>query len=275
MTEPAALRIDDVHWAPGGKPVLRGVSLTVEPGEVVGLLGPNGSGKSSLLRCAYRRQRPDRGAVHLDGADIWRTPAMRVARRVAAVTQDAPADLENHVEQIVALGRTPYLGALGRLTAGERSLIGAAMARCEVAHLAGRSYASLSGGERQRVQLARALVQEPGLLILDEPTNHLDLRHQVELLGLIGELGVTVVAALHDLQLAAAACDRLVVLHDGHLVAEGDPREIVTERLLAEVYGVAAEVSRGGDGLPRLSLPLPPKRGEGGRAACRDEAASA
>ncbi|MEU8385718.1 ABC transporter ATP-binding protein [Streptosporangium sp. NPDC048865] len=257
MTEPAALRVEDVHWAPGGEPVLRGVSLTVEPGEVVGLIGPNGSGKSSLLRCAYRRQRPDRGVVLLDGADVWATPATRVARRVAAVTQDSPADLENQVEQIVALGRVPHLGALGRLSGREKELIGSAMARCEVSHLARRVYASLSGGERQRVQLARALVQEPGLLVLDEPTNHLDLRHQVELLGLVGGLGVTVVAALHDLQLAAAACDRLAVLHEGRLVVAGPSREVVTERLLAEVYRVTAEVSRGADGLPRLSLPLP------------------
>ncbi|WP_436763130.1 ABC transporter ATP-binding protein [Streptosporangium sp. V21-05] len=267
MTDPAALRVENVHWAPGGKPILRGISLTVEPGEIVGLIGPNGSGKSSLLRCAYRRQRPDRGVVRLDGADVWATPAMRVARRVAAVTQDSPADLENQVEQIVALGRIPYLGALGRLSDREKELIASAMTRCEVSHLARRVYASLSGGERQRVQLARALVQEPGLLILDEPTNHLDLRHQVELLALIGELGVTVVAALHDLQLAAAACDRLVVLHDGQLVAAGAPQEIVTEQLLAEVYRVTAEVSRGADGLPRLSLPLPTKATQPSKSA--------
>ncbi|SDH11956.1 iron complex transport system ATP-binding protein [Sinosporangium album] len=260
MTDPAALRIEDVHWAPGGRPVLRGVGLTVEPGEIVGLLGPNGSGKSSLLRCVYRRQRPDRGTVRVDGADVWAVPALRVARRVAAVTQESPADLENHVEQIVALGRTPYLGALGRLTARERELIGSAMARCDIAHLARRAYASLSGGERRRVQLARAFVQEPGLLVLDEPTNHLDLRHQVQLLRVIGDLGVTVIAALHDLQLAAAACDRLVVLHDGRLVAEGPPREVVTQRLLDEVYGVAADVGPGPDGLPRVGLRLPARR---------------
>ncbi|GAA5044722.1 iron complex transport system ATP-binding protein [Thermocatellispora tengchongensis] len=246
------LEVENVSWLG----VLRGVSLTALPGEVVGLIGPNGSGKSSLLRCVYRRIRPDDGRVLLDGADVWRTPAREVARQVAVVAQDTPADLDETVEHVVALGRIPHLGALGRLSAAEVALIAETMERCDVAALARRPVATLSGGERQRVQLARALVQRPRLLVLDEPTNHLDLRHQVELLRLIRTLGVTVVVTLHDLQLAAAACDRLVVLDAGRVVADGSAAEVVTEKLLREVYQVHAEVAPGADGLPRLFLPL-------------------
>ncbi|MEU4539545.1 ABC transporter ATP-binding protein [Streptosporangium sp. NPDC023825] len=244
--------IRDVSWLH----VLHDVSLTAGSGEVTGLIGPNGSGKSSLLRCVYRRIRPDRGRVLIDGADVWRTPPRQVARQIAVVTQDAPADLDDGVEQIVALGRIPHLGALGRLSAAERALIAETMERCDVSALAHRPFATLSGGERQRVHLARALVQQPRLLILDEPTNHLDLRHQVDLLRLVRTLGVTVLVTLHDLQLAAAACDRLVVLDGGRIVADGPVTEVITTDLLRAVYRVEAEVGHGREGLPRVFLPL-------------------
>ncbi|WP_449064718.1 ABC transporter ATP-binding protein [Planomonospora algeriensis] len=244
--------VQDVSWLH----VLHDVSLTTGSGEVTGLIGPNGSGKSSLLRCVYRRIRPDRGRVLIDGADVWQTPARDVARQVAVVTQDTPADLDDSVEQIVALGRIPHLGALGRLATAERSLIAETMERCDITALAHRPFATLSGGERQRVHLARALVQQPRLLILDEPTNHLDLRHQVDLLRLVRTLGITVLVTLHDLQLAAAACDRLVVLDDGRLVTDGPVNEVITADLLRVVYRVEAEVDRGHDGLPRVFLPL-------------------
>ncbi|RFS83333.1 ABC transporter ATP-binding protein [Actinomadura spongiicola] len=250
---PVSVEIDDLAWAPAR---LSDITLHVPPGQIVGLLGPNGSGKSSLLRCVYRSLRPDTGTVRVDGADVWRTPARAVARKVAVLTQDAPADLENSVEQIVALGRIPHQGPLGGLSVAERVLIADAMRRCDIADLAHRSMATLSGGERQRVQLARALVQEPRLLILDEPTNHLDLHHQVELLRLLRSLGVTALIALHDLQLAAAACHRLVVLDQGRVVADGAPADVVTADLLRTVYQVDADITLGPDGLPRIAVHL-------------------
>lgn len=237
--------------------MLEGVSLTVDPGEVVGLPGPNGSGKSSLLRCVYRAVRPDTGRVLLDGEDVRSSRPRAVARSVAVLTQDVPADLEHSARQVVALGRIPRLGALGRLTRADEKLVDGALETCQLTALAGRSTATLSGGERQRVQLARALVQQPRLLLLDEPTNHLDPRHQVELLRTALGLGVTVVAALHDLQFAAAVCDRLAVLHRGRLAAEGPPAAVVTRSLLADVYQVDADVTPGADGLPRVSLRIP------------------
>ncbi|GIH94679.1 ABC transporter ATP-binding protein [Planobispora siamensis] len=261
--------VQGVHWLH----VLRDVSLTAGSGRVTGLIGPNGSGKSSLLRCVYRRIRPDRGRVLIDGADVWRTPAREVARQVAVVAQDTPADLDDSVEHVVALGRIPHLGALGRLSAAERELVAEAMEMCEITGLARRPFATLSGGERQRVQLARALVQQPRLLILDEPTNHLDPRHQVDLLRLVRALGVTVLVTLHDLQLAAAACDRLVVLDGGAVVADGPVARVVTEDLLRAVYRVEAEVGHGSDGLPRIFLPLRRPGGTAPAVAARGGAA--
>ncbi|MFD0899266.1 ABC transporter ATP-binding protein [Actinomadura sediminis] len=250
---PVAVEIDGLSWAPAG---LADIALHVPPGQIVGLLGPNGSGKSSLLRCVYRSLRPDAGTVRIDGADVWRTPARAVARQVAVLTQDAPADLENTVEQIVALGRVPHQGPFGALSPAERRLVADAMGRCGIAHLAHRSMTTLSGGERQRVQLARALVQEPRLLVLDEPTNHLDLRHRVDLLRLVRGLGVTALIALHDLQLAAAACHRLVVLDHGRIVADGTPADVVTVELLRDVYHVDASVAPGPGGLLTIAVRL-------------------
>jgi iron complex transport system ATP-binding protein len=243
-----------LRWAPGGRTVLDGIDLKVEPGEVLGLLGPNGSGKSSLLRCVYRRHRPDSGAVLLDGTDVWSQPARYVAGQVAVVTQDMPADLEHTVAELVSLGRIPHQRALAGTTAADDDVIAEAMTRCGVTGLARRTVATLSGGERQRVQLARALAQRPRLLVLDEPTNHLDLRHQVEALELVGSLGVTVLVALHDLDLAAAACDRLVVLDAGRVAAAGPPAAVITDTLLSTVYRVRARVHHDPDGLPRVAL---------------------
>ncbi|MDX6742419.1 ABC transporter ATP-binding protein [Actinocorallia sp. A-T 12471] len=252
--KPAGIRLDAVCWAPAG---LRDVSFDVAPGEVVGLLGPNGSGKSSLLRCVYRRVRPDSGAVLLDGTDVWRVPAREAARHVAAVTQDAPADPDTTAEQTVALGRLPYLGALGRMSRDDRRVVHDAMERCDVGALARRRMATLSGGERQRVNLARALAQRPRLLVLDEPTNHLDLHHQVALFGLLAVLDTTVLIALHDLRLAAAACDRVAVLRDGVLAAEGPPGTVLTPALLADVYRVTADVATTPSGALSIDLPIP------------------
>ncbi|MDS1270663.1 ABC transporter ATP-binding protein [Lipingzhangella sp. LS1_29] len=254
LPDPAAVDIQGLTWHPGGAQVLSDVDLRVEPGQVVGLLGPNGSGKSSLLRCVYRRHRPHAGRVLVDGADVWASRAPDVARAVAVVTQDAPADMEHTAVQLVAMGRIPHLGPLGRLSATDEDIIAAAVHACGIEALLDRPASTLSGGERQRVQLARALVQQPRVLVLDEPTNHLDLRHQVELVHIGLRCGATVIVALHDLQFAAAACDHLVVLHRGEVALHGTPHEVVTADTLNRVYEVKADVAPGPDGLPKVSL---------------------
>ncbi|SOD62969.1 iron complex transport system ATP-binding protein [Streptomyces zhaozhouensis] len=236
------LRLDGLSVEAGGRALVRALSLTVGAGEVVGLVGPNGSGKSTALRCVYRALRPTGGTVWLDGRDLADMPLRESARGVAALSQESGTELDFTVEEIVALGRTPHLRGNQPLSARERALCREAMRRLDVLHLADRGVLTLSGGERQRVLAARALVQEAGLLVLDEPTNHLDIRHQVALLGLLRDPGLTVLVVLHDLNLAAAVCDRIAVLEAGALVAVGTPREVVTEELVAGVFGVAATV---------------------------------
>ncbi|WP_422771432.1 ABC transporter ATP-binding protein [Plantactinospora sp. WMMC1484] len=236
------LRLDAVTVAVDGHLLVRDLSLTVDRGQTVGLVGPNGSGKSTALRCVYRALRPSRGVVCVGGDDLATVPRRRSARSIAALTQDGGSELDFTVAEVVALGRAPHLRGNRPLSGRERELCDHAMERLDVAHLADRGVLSLSGGERQRVLVARALVQEPEILVLDEPTNHLDIRHQIELLSLLKGTSLTVLVVLHDLNLAAATCDRIGVLSGGRLVAAGTPAEVVTADLVRDVFGVAATV---------------------------------
>ncbi|MEE1927182.1 ABC transporter ATP-binding protein [Streptomyces sp. TRM 70351] len=238
----AELVVDGVVLTAGARRLVEDVSLTARPGEVIGLVGPNGSGKSSLLRAVYRVLRPAAGQVRVDGADTWSLPARRLARTVAAVVQETGADIDLTVREVVAMGRTPHKRLLSGDTAEDAAVIASALTAVDAVGLADRSFGLLSGGERQRVLIARALAQRPALLVLDEPTNHLDIRHQLDVLGALRRLTATVLVALHDLNLAAYYCDRLYVLCEGRVTASGPPAEILTPRLLAEVYGVASEV---------------------------------
>ncbi|MCX2968380.1 MULTISPECIES: ABC transporter ATP-binding protein [Streptomyces] len=239
----AELDVEGVTLRAGARHLVRDVSLTARPGEVVGLVGPNGSGKSSLLRAVYRVLRPDAGRVRVDGANAWSLPVRRLARTLAAVVQDPGAGFDLSVRDVVAMGRTPHKRLLDGDTEEDGRLIADALAAVDATELADRPFDRLSGGERQRVLIARALAQQPTLLVLDEPTNHLDVRHQLEVLGTLRSLPATVLVALHDLNLAAYYCDRLYVLRDGEVTARGTPREVLTPALLAAVYGVASEVA--------------------------------
>ncbi|GAA1336279.1 ABC transporter ATP-binding protein [Saccharothrix algeriensis] len=222
--------------------ILRGITLRAGAGEVHGIVGPNGSGKSTTLRCVYRALRPAGGVVRVDGRDLHDLPVRDTARRLAALTQDSHVEFDFTVAEVVAMGRLPHQGAFERETAEDRQVCADALSRMDAAHLAGRSFLSLSGGERQRVLIARALAQQPGVLVLDEPTNHLDISHQLAVLALTRRLGVTVLAVLHDLNLAAAYCDHLHVLDRGRVVAGGKPAEVLTPEVLWEVFRVRAHV---------------------------------
>ncbi|MET9665024.1 ABC transporter ATP-binding protein [Streptomyces sp. NPDC006475] len=236
------LTLDGLSVVTDGRRLVRDLTLRVDSGRVVGLVGPNGSGKSTALRCVYRALRPSTGTVWVGEDDLSRLAMRRSAQTVAAMTQDGAVDLDFTVEELVALGRTPHLQGNQALGRRERELCERAMDRLDIRHLARRGVLTLSGGERQRVLLARALVQEPKILVLDEPTNHLDVRHQVELLSLLRGSGLTVLIVLHDLNLAAAACDHIGVLSDGRLVTAGSPARVLTPELVDEVFGVEVSV---------------------------------
>jgi iron complex transport system ATP-binding protein len=247
--------VDDVTAVIDHQPIVSSASIELGDGEVVGLVGPNGSGKSTLLRCIYRALRPHGGAIELDGENVWTMPARVSAQRTAVLVQEPPTEFDFAVRDIVVMGRTPHLGLLDRPSEDDDRLVDAALARVHASALAHRSFVSLSGGEKQRVLLARALAQQPRLLILDEPTNHLDICHQLEVLELVRELKTTALAALHDLNLAAAYCDRLYVLSQGAIVAEGLPRDVLTSELLEAVFRVGAERSEHPvNGAPQLTF---------------------
>lgn len=256
-TVPARLHADGVGWGVAGARILADVALVAEPGATVGLLGPNGSGKSSLLRLLAGLARPDSGRVLLDGIALGAIPRRAVARRIAVVTQQAATDVEMSALEVVLLGRTPYRPRLAGLGATDLDLARRALAEAGLSGFEQRRWSSLSGGERQRVDLARALVQEPDLLLLDEPTNHLDIRHQLELLRFLAESASTVVVTLHDLNLAAEYCDRLVLLSGGRVVAAGTPVEVLTPSRIEQVYQVRTDVDTAADGRPRIRYRRP------------------
>ncbi|MFF0479176.1 ABC transporter ATP-binding protein [Streptomyces sp. NPDC004284] len=249
----AGLRAERVSRTAGGTLVLDGVSLALAPGTVTGLLGPNGSGKSTLLRLLAGVLAPDSGVVTLDGDPLDGLGRRTVARRLATVEQQADTQTDLTVADVVRLGRIPHRRAWTPPSAADETAVRTALERTGLTDRARQPWRTLSGGERQRVQIARALAQEPRELLLDEPTNHLDIQHQLDLLALVADLRLTAVVALHDLNLAAMYCDRLVVLARGRVVAGGPPEEVLTEELIAEVYGVRAAVTRPGpDGRPHI-----------------------
>lgn len=240
------LAAEGISFAYAGADVLTAVSARVSGGELVGVLGPNGSGKTTLVRCLLGYLHPHAGRVTLDGRDVARWARRDFARRVAAVPQEMPTDFPLRVDELVLLGRLPHLPAhgLGFESAADLAAAGAALAACGVAHLAARPIHQLSGGELRRVFIARALTQQAPVLLLDEPTSGLDLRHQLAILDLLrrqARAGIAVLAVLHDVNLAAAFCDRVVLLKDGHLAAEGPPNDALDPKILADVYGVDVE----------------------------------
>ncbi|MGQ9525594.1 MAG: heme ABC transporter ATP-binding protein [Armatimonadota bacterium] len=235
------LEVNGITVQFGASRVLDGVTFSVRKGEFVGIVGPNGSGKTTLIRTISRVLSPRVGTVMLGGEDVRRLTQTLLARRVAVVPQSAQVGFDFTVEELVLMGRAPHQGRLGLDTEKDREIARHAMARTRVLHLAERSAQSLSGGELQRVMLARALAQQPEVLLLDEPTSHLDMSFQVEVLEMVRALsrhdGITVIAVLHDLNLASCYCERLVLLKEGAVVAIGRPEDVLTADLIADVYG--------------------------------------
>ncbi|MDG4764925.1 ABC transporter ATP-binding protein [Solwaraspora sp. WMMD406] len=234
----------DLSWSVKGHRLLDNIEMAAHDGKIVGLLGPNGSGKSTLLRLLAGLRRPDTGLVRYDDTSLRGLSRRVLARRLAVVEQDVTAHNRVSVRQVVELGRTPFRGRFDGLTEHDQRIIDAALERADVADKQHQSWHTLSGGEKQRAQLARALAQEPREILLDEPTNHLDIRHQLELLDLLGSLEVTCVVALHDLNLAARYCDHVVVLDHGQVVAAGAPETVLTSDLIESVYGVTVLTDR-------------------------------
>jgi iron complex transport system ATP-binding protein len=246
-----------------GTPVVRDVSLAIDAGDMLAIAGPNGSGKSTLLDLLSGVRMPGVGRVTLDGQDLRTLDRRALARAIAVVPQDAAITFPYTVAEIVLMGRAPHRRRFGIETPRDVAIAEQAMARTGVLSLAGRPITELSGGERQRVVIARALAQEPAILLLDEPTTHLDLRHAAEVMELVGELnatdGTAVVAVLHDLTSAALYFRRLAFLRDGKVAAEGPPAAVVEPATIRAVYDAEVRVSADEDGVlfvrPRRKSP--------------------
>ncbi|WP_423465222.1 ATP-binding cassette domain-containing protein [Promicromonospora sp. MS192] len=275
----AGLAAAAVTWQIDGRLILDDVGVLAPPGAVTGLLGPNGSGKSTLLRVVAGVQQAGRSGAPSGGAPSDAVPATfggtdlaalsrrERARVLALVEQDATTDLPLSVLDAVLLGRIPHRALLAGDSDADRAAARAALATAGAEGLAGREIATLSGGERQRVHMARALAQQPRLLLLDEPTNHLDIAAQLDAMRVLRDLaadGVTVVTALHDLNLAAATCDHVVLLARGRVVAAGPVGEVLVPAVLEPVYGVRVDVlTHPRTGRPVLSFERRPGTGSG------------
>ncbi|PFG35997.1 iron complex transport system ATP-binding protein [Flavimobilis soli] len=241
----AGLRVTGATWSVEDRRVVDEIAFTTPAGTVTGVLGPNGSGKSTLLRALAGALRLDDGEASFGADDLLRMRRRERARRVALVEQDSAPDRSITVRAAVLLGRIPHRSLLAGDSTADDAAAMTALVRVGMADLADRDLATLSGGERQRVHVARALAQEPELMLLDEPTNHLDVSAQIRVLDLLRSLsgeGVTVLTALHDLNLAASYCDRVVLLARGRVVAVGTPLEVLTPELVKHVYDVRCEV---------------------------------
>lgn len=237
------LELTDVHYAVDEKNILHHISLKIQHGKFVGIIGPNGSGKSTMLKIMYRHYKQTSGKVTLHEKEIWKIAPKNLAKQMAVVSQESLLLFDFTVKDLVLMGRTPYKSWLSPDKTEDFAIVEKSMQQADVLHLANRTLHELSGGEKKRVMLARALAQQADILILDEPTNHLDVAHQLQLLQLVKNLPITVIAALHDLNLAAAYCDELVVMQNGQLILQGTPEDVLTEQTLQQVFNVKAKVA--------------------------------
>lgn len=235
--------IQNLWYTVGHKPILQDINLTLGGHSFVGLLGPNGSGKSTLLKHLYGVNEIQQGSIYVGQRTLQSIPLRERAQCIAVMTQFHRLDFDFSVMEITLMGRTPYKRGFDQDDPVDYEKARTALVQVGMWEQRERSFNSLSGGEQQRVMLARVLVQEPQYIILDEPTNHLDITYQLELLKIVKSLQVGVVAALHDLNLAAQFCDTLCLLKEGHIVATGTPTDVLTEQRIYDVYGVPAVVS--------------------------------
>lgn len=222
--------------------ILKGIDIELGNKEFIGIIGPNGSGKSTLLKCLYRNLSPSSGSIFIDNIEIGKISTRESAKKIGVLAQHNHHSFDFTVLDMVLMGRSPYKKLMDRDTKEDYDIVYEAIDKVNIRHLSNRSFNSLSGGEQQRVILARALAQKTKCLILDEPTNHLDIKYQLQLMEIVKDLGIEVIAAIHDLNIAAMYCDKIYVLKNGEIVAYGIPKDVLTKELIKEVYDVDAKV---------------------------------
>lgn len=246
------LQVQDIKISLSGRSILKGIQAEMPQKQFIGIIGPNGSGKSTLLKCIYRVLKPDNGAVYLDGKNLSQFSYRESAKKMAVVAQHNYYNFDFSVEDVVLMGRSPHKRSLERDTAEDYEIVSQSLKEVGMEEFRNRSFSTLSGGEQQRVILARALAQQTPCLILDEPTNHLDIKYQLQLMDIVKNLNRTILSAIHDLNIALMYCDMIYVVKDGQLIAQGVPEQVLTQRLIQEVYQVDAEILRDRFGMAHI-----------------------
>ena len=236
------LDISSLSFNFGSKNILADIDLSIKNNGIVGIIGPNGSGKSTLLKCIYRVLKPKTGTIFIDGKNINDYQFKETAKKMAVVAQHNDTHFDFNVLEMVLIGRSPHKKFMERDSAEDIELAYKSLEQVNMKDFADRNFSSLSGGEKQRIILARALVQNTDCLILDEPTNHLDIKHQLHFMSLAKNLKITVISAIHDLNIAAMYCDKIYALKEGQIIASGSVNEVITEEVIKTLYDVEAKI---------------------------------
>ena len=248
VSQEPLLEVKHIAWSAEGQQILHDIQCSIPQGSFVGLIGPNGAGKSSLMRCLYGVNKPDSGEIIFEGENLWQTRPKDNAKKIAVILQEQSEHLGLSVYEVVALALTPHKKLFEWDSAEDRQHIQTVLQEHDLQPFKNRLFAYLSGGEKQRVMLARAMLQQPKLLIMDEPTNHLDVHYQLDVLQKVRQRvkteQLTVLASFHDLNLAAAFCDRIIVMQQGRISAVGTPDEVLSEAMISEVFQTCAWVDR-------------------------------
>lgn len=236
------IKCENISVSLGGNEIVKSLSLDIDNNSFIGIIGPNGSGKSTLLKTIYRVLKANEGVVYLNNTPLNSIKYRDSAKAMAVVNQHNYYNFDFKVDEVVLMGRSPHKKALERDTAEDYNIVNDCLKKVEMLEFKNRIFSTLSGGEQQRIMLARALAQKTSILILDEPTNHLDIKHQIKIMGLCKKLEITVLVALHDLNIASAYCDRLYVMKSGEIFAEGTPKDVLTKSIIRDVYEIEVNI---------------------------------
>lgn len=248
------LAVSNIAWQINNKAVLSDISFTINGGDVTGIIGPNGAGKTSLLRCIYQRLKPSKGSIEFLGNPIEHYTQQSLAQHIAVVSQQSQVLYPLSVFDVVKMGLLPNKGLFERITKADKKNIERALCRVGLTGQVNHMFDTLSGGEQQRVFIARALVQGAQLLILDEPTNHLDVYYQHQILHLIRHLGLTIIMTVHDLNLAAKYCQRLILLNQGKIVKQGSVHQVLQPDILQQTFRLPCQVVHNDQSAPQIAF---------------------
>lgn len=236
------LQVENLTFDIGKTRILKNISFDVEENSFVGVLGPNGSGKSTMLKSIYGVNKPSGGNIFFEGENLLQISGRERAKKIAVLAQESSGQFDFTVQQVVEMGRYPHKNPLENYSKHDLEIVDRVLKEMKLEDYKERSFNTLSGGEKQRVLISRLLVQESKFIILDEPTNHLDIGHQIEIMNVIKNMGVTVLAAIHDMNMAAIYCDKLVIMKKGEVITQGSVEETLTSEMLKDLFNVDAEI---------------------------------